>query len=175
MRSSNYSITYSTMNWNWKPTDITGSTTISWDTNIDNSDNWTIHSTEMDWIETELEMSIRGATSNIFSNYERTEIEEDELEWDAGEESSIEEVIDNAWATDTKIAKELWYLAQNWEKAISTWDGWYIMAPSDTIKMDALKTLAKMKGHFETKRKKKFNNKQIKYILIRDTQKNPLL
>jgi hypothetical protein len=49
------------------------------------------------------------------------------------------------------------------------------MAPSDTIKMDALKTLAKMKGHFETKRKKKFTNKGIKYVLIREPTKNPLL
>lgn len=166
------------MSWNWKPSNITSSETSN---NIDNTnntsweDNWTIHSSEMEEPEEWMEVSIPETTSTINYSYERTEVEEDELEWDVGTESSIEVIIDNVWATDTRIAEWLWYLAQYSEKAISTWDGEYVNVSNDSVKLEALKTLAKMKGHFETKRKKKFTNKGIKYILIREPTKNPLL
>lgn len=178
------------MSWNFIPngwseqsinTDTTDNSCNSNTDIIDNSntDNieWTpttVYTDEVDEAQEWMEVSTPSNESYEISYY-GAEDKEDELEWNAIEESSIEAVIDNVWATDEAIASGLWYLAQNAEKPISLWDGEYDMVHNDSVKLEALKTLAKMKGHFESKKRKKTSTKGIKYILIREPEKNPLL
>ena len=162
------------MSWNWKPANLTdcepGENISDNNSTTDLTDNCTIRSSEVERTEERMEVSMPSWTDISEDSDSWTEIEEDEFELDA---TSIEKVADKVWATDEAIVCWLWYLANHWEKAISDWDGSYIMAPNDSVKLDALKTLSKMKWHFETKRKKQFTNKKIKYVLVRDT-KNPL-
>lgn len=170
------------MSWNfisngWSEQSIDTSTTNNSDNSDTNIIEWTpttVHANEMDETQEWMEVSTPRNESYEIS-YSWTEDKEDEFEWYAIEESSIEAVIDDIWATDEAIASGLWYLAQNAEKPISLWDGEYQMVNDDSVKLEALKTLAKMKGHFESKKRKKTSTKGIKYILIREPEKNPLL
>ena len=45
-----------------------------------------------------------------------------------------------------------------------------VAVDDNTVRMDALKALAKMKGHLDNTKKRKTKNTKIKYILVNDAK-----
>jgi hypothetical protein len=80
-------------------------------------------------------------------------------------------VIDDVGATDREIVGGIWHLARYAVKGhVINIDGEVEIYQTDdnSTRIEALKTLAKMKGHLSEKAKKKIKNKNIKYVLIAD-------
>lgn len=160
------------MNWNFnKSGSSTSESTDSIDTTSnytwDNTDwyNWTLHDSEENTIEEWMEVSTSTMTMSISNESERTEIEAYDFEWD-GAEKSIEETIDEE-ISDVELVQWLVQLATSATKYELVWFQEYAEVPNNAVKLDALKTLAKMKWHFEKRAKKKQQKTGIKYILIR--------
>ena len=56
--------------------------------------------------------------------------------------------LNNAWATDTYIAKSYYKISRDANKSISTKDDWVIEVPDYNTRLSALNAMSKMKWLF---------------------------
>jgi hypothetical protein len=90
----------------------------------------------------------------------------------------ISDIIDEVGATDRELIGGIWYIAKTAQRTRVIFDREsesteIIHEDDNTVRLDALKTLAKMKGHLDNNRKRRHgkSNTKIKYVLINDTAK----